>query len=251
MTSTDIRVLVVEDEELTAEAHAAYVNRLDGFSVAGIARTGAAAILALRAAREGRPIDLILLDIHLPDMTGIELCRSMRAAGLEIDVIAVTAAREAATVRSAVSLGIVQYLIKPFTFAVFAEKLRAYQAYRETVPTDYADQGSVDAAFARLRTDASDASLPKGLSPDTLALVRRVLREAGEALSASELADRARLSRPTARRYLDHLAALGDVRRANRYGTPGRPEIEYLLSGDQNDRKSKGGTSSASMEGPR
>ena len=132
-----LRVLVVEDEPVTAEAHAAYVGRVDGFEVAGIAHAGHEAIRMLRDAREGRiaPIDLILLDVNLPDTTGIELCRSLRAAGIEIDVIAVTAVRDAAVVRSAVSLGIVQYLIKPFGFAAFAEKLNAYRDYHARVGT--------------------------------------------------------------------------------------------------------------------
>ncbi|MDR6972706.1 response regulator [Leifsonia shinshuensis] len=228
----DIQVLIVEDEAITADAHAAYVERLDGFSVSAIARTGGAAIRVLRAAREaGRRIDLLLLDVHLPDMTGIDLCRSMRAAGVETDVIAITAARDAATVRSAVALGVVQYLIKPFTFAAFAEKLRAYKAYRESVPVRYADQGTVDAAFAQLRSNAGNVALPKGLSSQTLSLVRRVLRESDGGLSAVQVAQRAELSRPTARRYLDHLADIGDATRCNRYGTPGRPEIEYQLNG--------------------
>ena len=228
----ELRVLIVEDEALTAEAHAEYVRRLDGFAVAGVARSGADAIRALRGARPGDPIDLVLLDIHLPDMTGIDLCRSMRAAGLEIDVIAVTAARDAAIVRSAVSLGIVQYLIKPFSFAAFAEKLRAYRAYRASVPDErISDQHALDAAFAHLRADPA-ALLPKGLTATTLDLVRRILGDhhGPGGVSATEVAERTELSRPTARRYLEHLAAIGAAERDQRYGSPGRPEIEYRLS---------------------
>jgi response regulator of citrate/malate metabolism len=230
VTADKIRVLIVEDEQLTAEAHAVYLRRLDGFTVAGTARTGAEAILALREARTNDPVDLVLLDIHLPDMTGIDLCRSMRAAGIEIDVIAVTAAREAAIVRSAVSLGIVQYLIKPFTFDVFAAKLRAYQAYRESVTAqEVTDQRDLDAVFAHLRPQLA-TGIPKGLTPQTLDLVRAILVEhTAEGISAAELAQWANLSRPTARRYLEHLAATGFVTRSQRYGAPGRPESEYRL----------------------
>ena len=225
-----LRVLVVEDEPVTAEAHAAYVGRVDGFDVAGIAHTGHEAIRMLRDAREGRiaPIDLILLDVNLPDTTGIELCRSLRAAGIEIDVIAVTAVRDAAVVRSAVSLGIVQYLIKPFGFAAFAEKLNAYRDYHARVGTAaITDQQEVDASFAALRT-SSGGDLPKGLTRETLDRVRAAVREAPSgAVSATELAAALDLSRVTARRYLEHLADTGVVERASRYGTPGRPEVEY------------------------
>jgi response regulator of citrate/malate metabolism len=230
-STSDIRVLIVEDQAIAAEAHATYVRRLDGFAVAGVARTGAEAILALRSARAGGGgIDLVLLDIHLPDMTGIDLCRSMRTAGIETDAIAVTAARDASIVRSAVSLGIVQYLIKPFSFSAFAEKLRAYRAYRMSVPEERIDdQEALDAAFSQLRPPPSNASIPKGLTAETLALVREIVSAVptDSGVSATELAERAELSRATARRYLEHLADSGALVRRPRYGTPGRPEIEY------------------------
>jgi response regulator of citrate/malate metabolism len=233
MPEPPIRVLVVEDEPLTAEAHAAYVERVPGYEVAGIAHTGAEAVRLLRDARGAdgtiTGIELILLDVNLPDTTGIELCRSLRAAGIEIDVIAVTAVRDAAVVRSAVSLGIVQYLIKPFAFAAFAEKLGAYRDYRARVGSAVVtDQQEVDASFAALRT-SSGGDLPKGLTRETLDRVRGAVRDAapGAGVSAAELATRLDLSRVTARRYLEHLADTGAVERANRYGTPGRPEVEY------------------------
>ena len=228
--SESIRVLVVEDDPITAEAHAAYVVRVDGFAVAGQAHTGHEAFRMLRDARAGHasPIDLILLDVNLPDTTGIELCRSLRASGIEIDVIAVTAVRDAAVVRSAVSLGIVQYLIKPFGFAAFAEKLAAYRDYHDRVGSAViTDQQEVDASFAALRT-TSGGDLPKGLTRETLDRVRAAVRDSpAGAMSAAELAASLDLSRVTARRYLEHLADAGLVERAGRYGTPGRPEVEY------------------------
>jgi len=221
-----LRVLVVEDEPLTAEAHAAYVTRLDGFMVAGVAHTGSAALRELRDAEH--PIDLILLDVNLPDTTGIELCRRLRAAGIETDVIAVTAVRDGAVVRSAVSLGIVQYLIKPFGFAAFAEKLNAYRDFHDRIAgSAVTDQHDVDSSFAALRRESS-TQLPKGLTAETLDQVRNAVRQAAPSgVSASELGSSLSLSRVTARRYLEHLAAIGVAQRAQRYGTPGRPEVEY------------------------
>lgn len=225
-----LRVLVIEDDPVTADAHAAYVERIDGFLAAGVAHTGHEAFRLLRAAHTGHaaPFDLILLDMNLPDTTGIELCRALRAAGIEIDVIAVTAVRDAAVVRSAVSLGIVQYLIKPFGFSTFLDKLQAYRDYHARVGSaGVTDQQEVDASFAALRT-SSGADLPKGLTRETLDRVRSAVRDApNAALSAAELAALLDLSRVTARRYLEHLADSGVVERAGRYGTPGRPEVEY------------------------
>lgn len=122
----NIRVLVVEDEPLIAEAHKAYVERLPGFTVAGVVHTAQDAMAALR----GAPVDLVLLDLNLPDRHGLDVCRALRAAGSGTDVLAVTSARDLAMVRAAVALGVTHYLLKPFTFAAFRDKLERYAQYR-------------------------------------------------------------------------------------------------------------------------
>ena len=224
-----VRVLVVEDEPLTAEAHVAYLERLDGFEVVGRARDGRETLEAVRAASAvgGTGLDLVLLDMNLPDTHGLQLCRALRAAGSTVDVVAVTAVRDAAVVRTAVSLGIVQYLIKPFTFGTFAERMGAYRAFRESLGAERGQitQSDVDSGFATLR-QAPAPELAKGLSAATLEQVVAVLRRGGSP-SAGEVADAAGVSRVTARRYLEHLADTGAATREPRYGTPGRPEHGY------------------------
>ncbi|MBL7259444.1 response regulator [Paractinoplanes lichenicola] len=226
-----IRVLVVEDEPLLADAHAAYAGRVEGFEVAGVAHTAQRAMATLRAT----PVDLVLLDLHLPDMNGLELTRALRAAGIGTDVLVVTSARDLTVVRSAVSLGVTHYLLKPFTFATFREKLLGYARYREQMRgvEQVAAQHEIDRAFAALRGSSPD-TLPKGLDQGTLDLILGVLRAAqpgGPAgLSAAEVAARMGASRVTARRYLEHLAETGQVNRSPRYGGPGRPEVEYRFA---------------------
>jgi response regulator of citrate/malate metabolism len=225
-----IRVLIVEDEAITAEAHAEYVGRLDGFEVGGIARSGAEVVRLLKASlgADAERIDLILLDMNLPDIDGLELCRRIRAGGVDVDVVAITAVRSAEVVRASIAAGIVQYLIKPFTFGVFTDKLTSYRDFRSLFaqsPT-VASQRDVDGAFAALRT-SNDPGLGKGLSPETLSAVSSLLEEAGRGVSARELAEDIHASRVTARRYLEYLADSGRADREPRYGTPGRPEVEY------------------------
>jgi response regulator of citrate/malate metabolism len=221
-----VRVLIVEDEEVAANAHADYVGRMDGFTVAGVARSANEAIRFLKADPR---VDLILLDMHLPDGHGLGLLQRIRSAGHMCDVIAVTSARDLDVVKAAVSQGVVQYLLKPFTYTGFRTKLQQYAAYRQrfSETDEEVVQEEVDQLLGLLRSGAGTAHLPKGMSQDTLRQVTSVLRASAEGLSASEVATQVGASRVTARRYLEHLADAQMVDRHVRYGGSGRPEVEY------------------------
>ena len=221
-----IRVLIVEDQPVAAKAHAEYVGRVPGFEVAGQARTGAEALRQL-----GRTeIDLVLLDMYLPDMHGLDLIRSMRAAGHWADVIAVTVARDVSVIRAAVAYGIVHYVVKPFAFRTLHDKLEHYRQYRDRAAKGqrFVTQHQVDDLLAGLHGPAS-GDLPKGMSRESLDAVVRALENAGTALSAAQVAEVVGASRVTARRYLEYLAEAGLAQRQARYGTAGRPEMEYRL----------------------
>lgn len=219
-----IRTLVVEDDALIAEAHQAYVERVPGFVVAGVAHSGVKALRLL----ESTPVDLVLLDFYLPDMGGLDVCRAIRAAGHGADVIAVTSARDLATVRAAVSQGVVQYVLKPFAFATLRDRLERYASYRAEMAAaeEAGDQVAVDRALAILRGSSTPA-LPKGLSPTTLHSLIEHLRSGDGQVSASDIADVVGVSRVTARRYLEHLVEQGLADRNARYGHAGRPEHLY------------------------
>jgi response regulator of citrate/malate metabolism len=220
-----VRVLVVEDEEHAAQAHAAYTARVPGFEVAGVARSAAEAVRHI----SGDPaVDLILLDLHLPDGHGLGLLQKLRSAGVLCDVIAVTSARDVDVVRKALAQGVVLYLLKPFTFATFRAKLEQYADYRRQLASSpgTVDQAEVDQMLGTLRR-GNTAALPKGMSGESLRQVVAVLRGSAEGRSATEVAEAIGASRVTARRYLEHLADSGSVERIPRYGGAGRPEVEY------------------------
>lgn len=224
-----VRVLVVEDDELSAQAHADYVRRTAGFELATVARSAAD---ALRVLRSDRTVDLVLLDMHLPDGHGLGLLQTVRAEGHPCDVIAVTAARDVDVVKRAVSQGVVLYLLKPFTYAGFRSKLEQYADYRRRldVSDSAVGQEDVDRMLGVLRT-ASPAGLPKGMSAATLRDITASLRGSPDPRSASEVATSVGASRVTARRYLEYLAAERMVQRGVRYGGSGRPEVEYRWVG--------------------
>jgi len=217
-----IKVLVVEDDPVAADAHALYVGRVTGFEVAGITHSRAEAVRVL----ERTEVDLLLLDLYLPDGHGLALVRSLRAAGHLADVIAVTSARDLAIVREGVSLGVVQYVLKPFTFATLRDRLTRYAEFRSSAG-EASGQDEVDRTLATLRTPRTGATLPKGLSGPTLEAVTRTLRESPQGLTATEAAAAVGIARITARRYLEHLVTAGRAVRAPQYGQIGRPELQY------------------------
>ncbi|MCX3063592.1 response regulator [Streptomyces beihaiensis] len=217
-----IRVLVVEDDPVAADAHAMYVDRVPGFVTVAKAHTAAEA----RRALDRTAVDLVLLDLHLPDGHGLALARGLRAAGHHADVVAVTSARDLTVVREGVSLGVVQYVLKPFTFATLRERLVRYAEFR-TSSGEATGQDEVDRALASLRSPAP-AALPKGLSAPTLERVTQALRQAGAAgLTAAGAAESVGISRITARRYMEHLVDAGRAARRPQYGQVGRPELVY------------------------
>ena len=222
-----IRTLIVDDDFRVADLHCAYVERVPGFSVAGRAHTGQA---ALEAVDRIRP-DLVLLDVYLPDMSGLEVLQRLREDDHPaVDVIAITAAREVDSLRAAMRGGVIHYLIKPFLFQAFEEKLLSYASAHERMThlIGKAEQGDVDRIFSALRS-ASNEPLPKGLSDTTLTLIVQVLGKSESGLTATAVAEAAGVSRVTARRYLDHMCQLGRAEVTMRYGGPGRPEHRYQL----------------------
>ncbi|MFF5971543.1 response regulator [Streptomyces sp. NPDC012769] len=222
-----IGVLVVDDDVRVARVNAAYVAKVPGFRVVGVAHSAAEALARLAEAEP--PVDLVLLDHYLPDGNGLAVVRELRALGRQCDVIMVTAARDVATVQAAMRHGALQYLVKPFSFAGLRAKLEAYAALRRTLDGGgEAEQAEVDRIFGALSAGSVEPDLPKGHSPTTAGLVRQVLLVADGPLSAQEIAERAGVSRQTAQRYLKLLERTGRVRLSLRYGETGRPEHRYV-----------------------
>ncbi|MCG5214417.1 response regulator [Streptosporangium sp. KLBMP 9127] len=222
-----IRVLVVDDDFMVARIHAGYVARVPGFEVVAAAHSGRSAVAAVA---EHAP-ELVLLDIYLPDLSGLEVLKTLRGAAQPVDVLVISAARDVATVRAAMRGGAVNYLIKPFTSAALTDRLVQYADTRRqlTALGNQAAQEEVDRLFGAVR--GVTPPLPKGLSATTCALVADALRDSGTDLSAAETAGLTGLSRVSARRYLEHLCASGRAELRPRYGTAGRPEHRYRWTG--------------------
>jgi response regulator of citrate/malate metabolism len=220
-----IRVLVVDDDFRVAALHREYVTRLGGFEVVDSAHTASAALAAVRA---GRP-DLVLLDLYLPDENGLALLRRFREGDPpHPDVLAITAARDLATVRTAMQRGVIGYLVKPFPLRTLVDRLEAYRSlWLRGRAEGEVDQNSIDRLFASLTPPEQAAHLPKGHSEPTMALIRAEFGDADAEWSAAEVAERTGMSRATAQRYLSLLVRSGQLDVRLRYGTTGRPEHRY------------------------
>jgi response regulator of citrate/malate metabolism len=219
-----IRTVVVDDDYRVAAIHAAYLGKVPGFEAIAQVHTAAAAIEAVDRLRP----DLLLLDLYLPDEHGLEVVARLRQEDHpQVDVIVITAAKDADSVRAAMQHGALHYLLKPFSFPALRDKLLSYAQMRSRLDAlRTADQRSVDRVFGALR--APDRAAPgKGRSDYTLAEVERLLSGRAGDLSASEVAGLTGMSRATAQRYLTHLHELGRVSIRLRYGASGRPEHRY------------------------
>lgn len=235
---SDIRTLIVDDDFHVARAHALSVKKIPGFSVVGEAHSGGEAYDMVGSDAP----DLLLLDMYLPDFSGLELVRRLAArpprasgehpagpssAGVP-DFLLVTAARDVESVRTAMQLGAIYYLVKPFSFAALREQLESYRQWRRRLAdTAEADQETVDALYGLLRSPPPARGERPALPP-TMARVLEIVRSSPTTLGAAEVAVRLGVSRPTAQRYLAMLVQRGMVELDLAYGSTGRPEHRYL-----------------------
>jgi response regulator of citrate/malate metabolism len=218
MGDGDLTVLVVDDDFRVANLHAEVVNTLPGFSVTATVNT-------LEGARNAAAVDLALVDVYLPDGSGIDFVRE-----LHCDSMVLTAATEAATIRAAMSAGALSYLVKPFATTELAARLAGYARYRKILAGPDLGSSDVDAALDALRPRIATPAPATIAASSTKQLVLQALRASDKALSAAEVSAAIGISRATAQRYLAALATGGDVSVGLRYGTTGRPEQEFAAA---------------------
>jgi response regulator of citrate/malate metabolism len=208
--------MVVDDDFRVANMHAGIVNAMPGFTVTATVNTVA-------AARKAEAVDLALVDVYLPDGSGVDLVRE-----LQCDAIVLSAATEPDTIRAAVAAGAFGYLVKPFAPTDLAARLGGYARYRRILSGTNLGAADIDAALDALRPriSATQSTAPTASSP-TKQLVLEALQGADSPMSAAEVAAATGVSRATAQRYLAGLATSGEVKVGLRYGTTGRPEQEF------------------------
>ncbi len=213
------RVVIVEDEYMIAMLNRSFTERDKRFSVVGEFAEGKKALSYLC----NNPVDLLILDVYMPRMTGLELLSALRQAGLHIQVIMVTAAHERETLAECMQQGVVDYLIKPFSPARFQQALDTFCQKQEALQgTGQVNQAEVDKL---LYTPPVRPSVPKGLQARTLEHIRAHLSQ--EEQTCETLAGKVGLSVVTVRRYLQFLLQQEEIQSRMNYDTGGRPSMVY------------------------
>ncbi len=219
-------VLIVEDDPMVAMINQQYIAQNDGFNIMGICRDGQSAIDYIKTNK----VDLVILDQYMPKMNGIDVLRIIRQQELPISVIMVTAANDSQTIEEALRLGIVDYLVKPFTAVRFGQALTTFINRQKTLSGDSTlDQKNIDELIG-FNVSSDINTLPKGIQETTLKIVEKYLKENAfsKEMTSDEIADGVGISRVTIRRYMNYFIEIGNVTGRMNYETGGRPCMMYI-----------------------
>ncbi|MBP3447687.1 MAG: response regulator [Clostridia bacterium] len=220
------KVLIVEDDPMVAMINEQFVSRHKDFVVAHKCNDGKSALEYL----DENEVDLIILDVYMPYMDGFETLRQIRKKQISVDVIMVTAANEREQLKEGLHLGVVDYLVKPFTFERFKVALDKFIAQVEALKDlDKLNQKNIDFLIDKSRKKANEL-YPKGIQEKTLQTIMEHLKEnKNKWLTGDEIAEKVGLTGVTVRRYMTHLSETGMVIADMNYETGGRPRMLYKL----------------------
>ena len=220
------KVLIVEDDPMVAMINEQYIKRNKNFEIVGKCNDGLSALDFL----ENNMVDILILDVFMPKIDGFETLRQIRNKKITVDAIMVTAANERESLEEALHLGIVDYLVKPFTFDRFQTALEKYIAQNKALKgIDTLNQKSID-RIIDINRKKSDDLFPKGIQEKTLELIMEYLKaNTNHWFTGDEIAEKVNLTGVTVRRYMNYLAKSGRVISEMNYETGGRPCMKYRV----------------------
>ncbi|MCM3540206.1 response regulator [Priestia endophytica] len=222
-----LRVAIAEDDFRIADIQEKFLLKIEETEIVGKAFNAEQTMELLRE----NEADLLLLDIYLPDQTGIDLLPSLKQEFRDLDVILITAAREKELLERALKIGVENYLIKPVSAEKFTEAIKKYKKKKEMLQSaEEIDQTFVELFFQGIHeASAAEKQLPSGIDPLTLEKITKVMNQFHKGASIEEVSEAMGASRTTARRYLEYLVSIQRLRAELEYGIVGRPERKYYL----------------------
>ena len=220
-------VLIVEDDPMVAMINEQFVSRHKDFTVVEKCGDGESALEFL----EENKVDLVIMDVYMPVMDGFETLRQIRKRQIEVDVIMVTAANETESLKQGLHLGVVDYLVKPFTFERFKMALDKYLAQVDALKDlEKVNQKNIDNLMDKSRKTVDELH-PKGIQEKTMQMILDYMKEnTNKWLTGDEIAEKVGLTGVTVRRYMSHLTETGMVIGDMNYETGGRPCMIYKIT---------------------
>lgn len=228
MSQANLRVMVVDDDFMIAKVHGKYIDLQEGYELVGIAGNYEQTLAGVKQCKP----ELLLLDVYLPDRSGVEVLRTIRAEKIPCDVILITAAKELDIIEDSFRMGIFDYLIKPFDLDLLRDSLEKYRQFKSHLQTQaLPDQKFVEGLkkFRAAKPTVSQQMHHKGIDSRTLERIRQCLHADSQPCSAEHIAHLAGVSRSTARSYLEYMVMQGMADEILQYGTVGRPQKLFHL----------------------
>lgn len=219
-----LRILIVEDDPMVAHIHKHYLNELKNFDIVKVINNGRDAYQYL--SENSDQIDLVILDVHMPKMSGLEMLKKLRDDGNDISVIPITAINDNRTISEFLNLGVIDYLVKPFTQERFNQAVYRCELKYKAFENQKLSQSDIDQMF----NHKTELNLPKGLQEKTLTYVLEKLADHKQKLiDVEEISQITNLSKVSLRKYLDYLVENNTIEKKIDYGTVGRPKYKYFI----------------------
>jgi len=220
-----LKILIVEDDPMVAHIHKHYLNELKNFEIIKVIDNGLDAFEYIKI--NEKEIDLVILDVHMPKLTGLEMLKLLREEGSDVSVIPITAINDNKTISEFLNLGIVDYLVKPFSQDRFNQAvLKCELKYKMFETNNQLSQHQLDQMFQV----SSNTDLPKGLQEKTMNHIINSLKQfKGKMVDVEEISEVTNLSKVSLRKYLDYLADNSSIEKRIDYGTVGRPKYKYFI----------------------
>ena len=210
-----MRVLIIEDDSMVAMIHKEYFNRKE----VDFILDHASSLKEAETYLESNIPDLVVLDNYLSDGKGINLLSKLR----KYPVVMITAANDIQTVEAALSSGVVDYLVKPFTYERFSQAIDKVLNFKSLMSKEKVNQEMLDDYLSTNKDYEDIEELPKGLSKITLKKIVENLLNRNKGFNTQQIADELDISRITIRKYLNYMVNMGVLSEDAEYSTSGRP----------------------------
>lgn len=225
------KVLIVEDDPMVAMINQNYIEMIKDFEVIGCVVDEIDVLNSLKS----NNVDLIILDVFLPNSNGLDILKKIREQQYLTDVIMVTAANGIQGVKKAMAYGVIDYLVKPFQKNRFNEAIDKFltkKSFFQTTSTfndANLNQDKIDIFYTK--PSVEDLELPKGLHEKTLKIILDfLLKEPNKTWTIREISRELSISNVTIKKYMNYLENIKKISSTLTHGNIGRPEYIYRLN---------------------